>query len=447
MTKTPRDYMVAPSRRGIAPSSVFLAARETFIPNTSLLLASSPSFLFVAASISSVNTGGPNIMSSRLSHVKSRNGCLQCKRRKIKCDEKAPRCSPCTKHRVSCSFTDLVGKPPPSTSLPRAAPILPSQLLDLELLHHFTISTADTLSDRPVVQQLFQSTVISEALKYEYLMHSILSVSAFHLTTIRCPSSKSTYLAAAHAHFNTAVQLFREILMGDITPTNCHSVVICASMIFVASCARPRDDYLTSTAGLTFSRVLEWLTLVRGVAAVSSTSWEWMCTGPFARMVPTTYDEDDKKGEASSEACESHFDGLLRFFSQTVVPHEYETYRETLGLLRTSFAALPIVEVRSVFLWPAHMPKAFFNLLTAQTPEALVVLAYYCVFLYKNDSRWFVRGWPEYIVKVIESDLDGKLARWMRWPLETMGMQTPEKLAQHSLTVRGRETQPSTSEV
>ncbi|KAK7206772.1 hypothetical protein BZA70DRAFT_275035 [Myxozyma melibiosi] len=40
----------------------------------------------------------------RRSHVKSRNGCLICKRRKIKCDETRPQCRNCVRHNVTCSF-------------------------------------------------------------------------------------------------------------------------------------------------------------------------------------------------------------------------------------------------------------------------------------------------------------------------------------------------------
>lgn len=47
-------------------------------------------------------------MSSRRSHRKSRLGCLQCKRRKIKCDEAPPPCGNCKKHNIECEY----GAPP-----------------------------------------------------------------------------------------------------------------------------------------------------------------------------------------------------------------------------------------------------------------------------------------------------------------------------------------------
>ncbi|KAH8742420.1 hypothetical protein F5883DRAFT_442370, partial [Diaporthe sp. PMI_573] len=38
-------------------------------------------------------------------HRKSRLGCLQCKRRKIKCDETRPACLNCIRREVSCAYT------------------------------------------------------------------------------------------------------------------------------------------------------------------------------------------------------------------------------------------------------------------------------------------------------------------------------------------------------
>ncbi|KAH8777203.1 hypothetical protein BGZ57DRAFT_350189 [Hyaloscypha finlandica] len=51
------------------------------------------------------------LMPSRASHLTSRRGCQQCKKRRIKCDETHPICPGCTKHGISCSFNT----PPPQT--------------------------------------------------------------------------------------------------------------------------------------------------------------------------------------------------------------------------------------------------------------------------------------------------------------------------------------------
>jgi Fungal Zn(2)-Cys(6) binuclear cluster domain len=43
----------------------------------------------------------------RQSHTKSRTGCLNCKRRRIKCEENRPSCTQCTKRRLQCEWPEV----------------------------------------------------------------------------------------------------------------------------------------------------------------------------------------------------------------------------------------------------------------------------------------------------------------------------------------------------
>ncbi|KAL1961119.1 hypothetical protein VTO42DRAFT_3064 [Malbranchea cinnamomea] len=55
-------------------------------------------------------------MPARRSHRKSRLGCLQCKRRRIKCDETPPPCSNCKKHNIECQYAILPPAKQPAAS-------------------------------------------------------------------------------------------------------------------------------------------------------------------------------------------------------------------------------------------------------------------------------------------------------------------------------------------
>ncbi|EEA22518.1 hypothetical protein TMatcc_001366 [Talaromyces marneffei ATCC 18224] len=52
----------------------------------------------------------------RRSHVKSRNGCGQCKARRKKCDERPPTCSNCKRRNLKCDYEDLFNTESPSSS-------------------------------------------------------------------------------------------------------------------------------------------------------------------------------------------------------------------------------------------------------------------------------------------------------------------------------------------
>ncbi|KAK9375772.1 uncharacterized protein V1513DRAFT_441937 [Lipomyces chichibuensis] len=56
------------------------------------------------------------VVRPRKSHIKSRKGCGNCKRRRIKCDEEHPQCFNCLKHGVDCDYLGQAqqnGKPAP----------------------------------------------------------------------------------------------------------------------------------------------------------------------------------------------------------------------------------------------------------------------------------------------------------------------------------------------
>ncbi|KAI8724349.1 hypothetical protein NCS52_00003800 [Fusarium sp. LHS14.1] len=70
-------------------------------------------------------------LGKRLGHKKSRNGCLRCKARRVKCDELRP-CTNCVRHHVECSLVTSsavvtnASSPPSAPSVPAVPPTVPS---------------------------------------------------------------------------------------------------------------------------------------------------------------------------------------------------------------------------------------------------------------------------------------------------------------------------------
>jgi hypothetical protein len=88
----------------------------------------------------------------RKGHTKSRRGCFNCKRRKVKCPETLPECSNCTRIGLVCEYPDtrpgsLVRLTSPGTSSSLAVLSSPSAPLqstptlftpsDMRFFHHF----------------------------------------------------------------------------------------------------------------------------------------------------------------------------------------------------------------------------------------------------------------------------------------------------------------------
>ncbi|KAF2205186.1 hypothetical protein GQ43DRAFT_468360 [Delitschia confertaspora ATCC 74209] len=129
----------------------------------------------------------------RRGHTKSRLGCVNCKRRKIKCQETWPQCANCVKRAVSCHYptafnqtqharivSELLSSPRNLVQLPST----PTQYTanDMRLFHHFLVAA------HPCVPRAFEPVWVKDvptfSHHYDYLMHAILALSGSHIAQL-----------------------------------------------------------------------------------------------------------------------------------------------------------------------------------------------------------------------------------------------------------------------
>ncbi|KAI1150086.1 hypothetical protein F4825DRAFT_427982 [Nemania diffusa] len=131
-------------------------------------------------------------------HVKSRSGCLVCKRRRVKCDEQFP-CSNCLKRDERCLRSKSAGGRSTELSTSISQPQLTSMpvvddtsinLLHLELFSHFQRDLVDTLRFSKMWQQ-----VLPRSFQEPYIMCAILCLAATHLSTLRPQASRYSDVA------------------------------------------------------------------------------------------------------------------------------------------------------------------------------------------------------------------------------------------------------------
>lgn len=79
-------------------------------------------------------------------------------------------------------------------------------MVDLELLHNFTTFTYATISSDPAVRQMFKTTAIRMSLDCEYLMRTILGLSALHIAHFRRDKA-DVYINVAMDHHRVACRL------------------------------------------------------------------------------------------------------------------------------------------------------------------------------------------------------------------------------------------------
>ncbi|KAL8840130.1 MAG: hypothetical protein Q9170_001478 [Blastenia crenularia] len=378
----------------------------------------------------------------------SRTGCAQCKKRRIKCDEVRPACSNCIKHSITCDFQSGNSEessplhPPKlikhaSGSGSPASAVRPVkrqrstisnglqpgelQMGDLELLHQFVTETCYTTSNRPDSHELWRITVPKEGFHHDFLMRGILAVAALHLSHLR-PESAGDYQHIAHSHQDRALSAF-QAAMNTMTETNCHAFFALSSLIVVYQFASPRTP---GTLAFTFETEdsMNWLAMIRGVNSILQPSWPWVENGPLRGLLqPGVFNTTDTRLPKPAdhqlrqlaELCETAAGG-----NEAV-----QAYIDAVKALRKCFAKIFTrssveCEIGTAFTWPVEVPDKFVELLHARNPEALVILAHYCVVLHHLDNYWWMKGWGAHLLENIYDELSQPWRDWIQWPSNTI---------------------------
>ncbi|CAK7216676.1 hypothetical protein SCUCBS95973_002887 [Sporothrix curviconia] len=211
-------------------------------------------------------------MAFRRTHRKSRRGCSECKRRRVKCDEQQPQCTTCAQRGSECVYPALpfrtwahgetahnasgdapssasspagLTATPPSTGAassdhgqdPSVSPALETQvhrarqkararangasadaaipasldMLQLELMAHWCLTAYRTMARNEQTGQVWRALVPQEALQMPFLMHGILGLSALHLARAT-PARRAVLLTAAETHQAQSLTQFRSNL-------------------------------------------------------------------------------------------------------------------------------------------------------------------------------------------------------------------------------------------
>jgi len=298
------------------------------------------------------------------------------------------------------------------------AQLPPLQMEDLELLHHFTTETCYTLSDRPESHKLWRFNAPQVAFQHHFLMRGILAISALHLSCLR-PDKQNHYAQVAIKHQDAALGSFRAI-MSNMDESNSDAFFALSSLIVVYGFESPKSSDGLGMFNYNGQDSDEWLPLIRGVNSVLMTVWPWIKNGRLSGLLHDHQQEPPQKGLPNvldeqlsqlEKLCESSADGQ----------EAIEAYRSALATLRMCFVRMnnrpPYeCEVSIAFLWPVMIPQEYISMLNLRRPEALIILAHYCVILHHLDDYWWVRGWAMHIIDNIHQELDEEWRYWIQWP-------------------------------
>ncbi|KAF5556385.1 C6 zinc finger [Fusarium phyllophilum] len=289
--------------------------------------------------------------------------------------------------------TPEASRSPDSLVLTSQAALQPANgiytLQHLGLLHHFTSSTALTLSVQGQVQKLWQVDIPHIGFSFPFVIHAILALSSMHMAH-ELPDEHQ-------AHWASGIELQQQAVTGaqnalnNITTENCTAVFLFSAPTCVISFARgcchsPRcdsDSELPSDIGC--ESLLEWVLLYRGTRHLLGPPYEEVLhSSPLKPMFELGI---ERKIRLLAPLATPNTAKSIAFSKQQAVINDrvkdakrLDAYDTTIDHLRRAFHAVydkPLEELENmdVFAWMFAIPDNYVVLLKQQDPIALALFA------------------------------------------------------------------------
>ncbi|KAH7409474.1 hypothetical protein BKA64DRAFT_693346 [Cadophora sp. MPI-SDFR-AT-0126] len=405
---------------------------------------------------------------SRKPHKKSRLGCGNCKRRRIKCDERKPTCSNCARHNMTCDFsrsaentnlasphrhsqakpkrkfvasgyevratpsssiTDAHSSPvgtnssinTPNSSHATPAPAQGLNIAEMEIWHHYLMKTCASVAGDGL--KFWKEKLPEIGFSYPFVLQLILSLSAFHLARSQ-PEKQHIYLQLAEMYHTTGIQGATPVL-ASLDESNCEAMYSSATLVSFCSLARgpqPGDFLAFSSHG-----PAELFNLLRGIRAIAAFKQAQ------TRSAPIVEEDAPKPFTEPFRPCPDYKPPIseLRWFinsnSELLAPFS-ETYFGALDALLRSFQSVyATAEENSknedrhsqmVFAWLYRASDEYIRCLQEKQPIALIIFSFFAVLLRETENQWFMGGWVHHIIGGVRQFVPDDLQQWLKWPIE-----------------------------
>lgn len=295
---------------------------------------------------------------------------------------------------------------------------------DLQLFHHFIISTCRTISEDATGRDLWRIHAAKWSLSFRSIQHLILALSSLHLSHEE-PSRRDEYVQKADDHFTFGLRSVTAVL-ADLDSQTCQQVYVSAVLICLVYFGRgPRiGEYLVfSDHG-----PAEWRVLLNGVRLIVQSYRNEVFTGvlllnsqPTAHNIsPMLSDETEShlshlrevrrmvEREANSEGDIAMFNVVMDDLQSAVV--EVNEKR--------SAQCSPVGLTQVLMGWVYRLPDDFVNQLERKESIPLIILAHWAMLLKHMQSVWYMKGWDKHVVRGVQVSLQSQFHHWIQWPMQ-----------------------------
>lgn len=167
-----------------------------------------------------------------------------------------------------------------------------------------------------------------------------------------------------------------------------------------------------------------WFLALGGLIPLLGANYDILKQGPFGPVLLDRQEIPDLSVNPSDHQLAS----LSTLFREDAIttssPAALAACRDALISLRRVFC-LPYTENKSwlniksgVYIWPGVVSQDFLESLFDRIPEALILLAHYCVLVKNLNSCWYFRGLGVGLLERIEEELAMEWWPWIEWAKE-----------------------------
>ncbi|CAG8237148.1 unnamed protein product [Penicillium nalgiovense] len=379
----------------------------------------------------------------RRTHRKSRNGCIECKRRHMKCDEKRPICSNCISSQRHCEFLQPVsseqssrrvrsetatGSPavasPAVTSSPAQEPSnnsedAPVNMLHVELVHNIYSESMGGFNRPHNFSSIPFQDILQYGLNAPYLTNEILSLSALHLSIVR-PGQRDFYRHHSTQLQNHALSSFNNS-SSHINDENYVSIFLFAGILGLHMLCETLV-YRENDFENFLDQFVQHIVLHRGVRTViGGGRWQLLqqtSLRPLLELGERMSSVDASLGPLCQMLL-GRINGLGHDENTT------RTYQQAIQALQSAITAtenqIPGANSIDVLIaWPVLVPREYIDLVAQRKGEALVILAHFGALVDTHKHSWVFCDGGKYLVDSISQYLGPQWAEWLHWPRQSL---------------------------
>ncbi|EGE82891.2 C6 transcription factor [Blastomyces dermatitidis ATCC 18188] len=403
---------------------------------------------------------------ARRPHRKSRTGCLNCKKRRVKCDETKPNCQRCVMYGVSCDYSALAVQrhqpithgesyqmaagtyiPPSSVQFSMSVDDLADKInrvlqLDtstdkaflpvmksishrtVEFFHHFITMAAHASSLSDAHRVVMSGKMMQLAFQNPYLMHAVFGVAVTHLRHL-LPHDKSFDIAAA-IHWENALKLYRKEISKPIDEHNMDPLMstcmLLGTIIFSSEECKPANSWIFSSDPTRLS----WLLGQSGLRYIlEAVSIQQLQQSIWFEAFMESDDENHSFNNNSPgrEGLHPELADLCEIDETTT--EESNPYHWPVRMLSPM---LPLKADRNNFgkliTFIGRLEPVYTKLLQEKDPRALLILSHWLGKMCEEDQWWIyhrVSSECFAICMFLEHNEDPRIVNLLQYPAEKCG--------------------------